>query len=122
MCGSIRDAIANAIQERWPDVKITNRVDRHYDGAVRTPKIDPQHLIPGRINVEYPVYDSPALRDITIHVASIDVCDGRIIATFYGGRTYTNDLHHPESITDLEELLASHLEHVKNLACRCSKQ
>lgn len=103
----IRDAIASAIKDRWPDVKITDVTDFLY-GSEATCGPTANH-----INVEIPSADIP---DVAMRVASIDIKGDEIEATFYGGGKYSHNLYHPKSITDLEELLEGHLQQVRGLA------
>jgi hypothetical protein len=102
----IRDAVANAIIERWPEAKITDTVDSLYEYGGQIKDFTSNNQT--RINVELPsVYESVAIR-----VASIDIDGEDIRATFYGGGEYSNNLFHPKSLTDLEDLLEGHIQSV----------
>lgn len=98
----IRDAIANALQERWPRAKITDTVDFVYGDSTPVNQA-------GRINVEMPTVTCPS---VALRVASIDIKGTDIEASFYGGGKYSHDLYHPQSLTELEELLEAHIEQV----------
>lgn len=100
----IRDAIANAIQERWPETKITDVVD----GVYGDPHVTTSNRA-SRINVELP-YE---IHDIAMRIATIDINGEKISATFYGGSEYSNNLFHPKSLTELEDLLDFHIRDVK---------
>lgn len=102
----IRDAIANAIKDRWPRIKITDSAETVSGGAISCVESSPN-----RINVDYPIWG-----DVSIRVACIDIIDDQIEATFYGNSKYANTLFHPESLTELEDLLTKHLEHVRQVA------
>ena len=104
-----RDAIANALQERWPEAKITDHIELAYGGN----DLPKHNNRANRINVEVPTATSPT---ISIRVATIDLNGSEIEATFYGGGKYSHDLFHPQSITDLEELIESHFEQVGVIA------
>lgn len=102
----IRDAIANALQERWPKAKITDTVDFVYGDCEVTS--NPAT----RINIEMPIAACP---EVGLRIASIDINGKDIEASFYGGGKYSQDLHHPQSLTELEKLLE---EHVKQMAVK----